>query len=529
MASLFKTHSAWFCCTCKQCLLQCSLNAFGTHHAQTSPLIECCVDADPASPRSAAARKFFTDPSSTNEGFTRGVPPSLGRTSTSNAVSNDQSTGFSTHARQPSAGAMSAQESGPLSNDQSISIVPDSTHTPYSSATAAGADSAAGLGSSFQTSGTFEPVQSQTASSRAVPDQSEGFGHVTAGQQYPISNQASQGSIDTNTSSRLLPEGSQGFGHAAQDQQYPISTQASQGSIDTSAGAGVPYVGTGGQFQGQSGFGSSTEAGTHARGLSQDLPGSAAGLVQADGSRNEFSAGPGATTGTHTAQPAAITTAAPLSSLPPSASWGQASFSPAPEVHETSAVYEPAVHAEATRFESQGSQPYSDVATDNAMATQGSMESQSMLQGPNFSQAQHEPSATHIDTDNYGGAEQQRLNEGSDDQFQNLPDVPSFSEGIMDLPSEARGTQGIAPSQGTSQMPMSGQGGFYQGGTESPSQRAAFRPLHRQLSAQAESLLRQSSSLTGVSQYNRLQSSGRLVRLHVTRIVTCPRMFHLHI
>lgn len=339
-----------------------------------------------------------------------------------------------------------------------------------------------------------------------MPEQAQGFRHVITGQQYPISRQASQGSIETNTSSRVLPEGSEGFGRVAQDQQDPISTQASQGSIDTNAGARVLYAGAGGrfggqsgfggQFGGQSGFGSTTEAGTHARGLSQDLPGSAAGLVQADES-GDFEAGPGTSTGTYTAEAAAVTTAAPLSSLPPSASWGQASFTPAPEVHEMPAVVEPAVHAEDTRFETQRSQPYSDVATDNAMATESPMEGQSAFQGSNLSQAQHDFSAPYASRTHHADADQERFDESSGDRSQTLPDVPSFSEGITDLPSEGQGTQGAVVDQGASHVPLRNEGGFHQGNVGSPSHGAASRPLHRQLSAQAESLLRQSSTLTG--------------------------------
>lgn len=374
--------------------------------------------------------------------------------------------GFSTHTQQPTATTAEApqhfeQGSTFLGNNQSAGFAPQTTEA--FSGTAAGAEPGTTPRSGLSSSTGFDqPVSSPTGSSQAVPTTTEGFGHVT------------------------------------QDQQYPMSTQASQGSIDTYAGTEVAAVSARGQFGGQRAFDRTAGTNDHARGMSQDLAGSAAGLVQADEAVADFSSGTDATTGSFAVEASPVTIAEPLTSVPPSASWGAAPSTPAPEVDAVPTPHEPAVHA-VPEFESQRSQPQSDVAVASGFSTATELpaEQQSVYQDSKVDQTQHDAfGASGTETDH---AQQQQSDDNFDDRAQKLPDVPSFSEGISDLPSEGQGGQGTPSYSSTTQMPMSSEAGFYQGNSEVPSHGPAFRPLHRQLSAQAESLLRQSSTMTGES------------------------------
>ena len=405
-------------------------------------------------------------------------------------TSNEQSTGFTsagTHAHYPAATtaeAATGQGSGVLEDDSSTGFGSHSTYAPQSAVTTAGGESAAGKDNSFLgSSSTFEPVSSPT---RSLP-QSEGFGGLTQEQQYPISTQASQGSIDTNAGAGV-PYSSAGGQYGGQ--QFPFSTQASQGSIDINAGSGAPTSAGGqfgGQFGGQSGFDDISQTGSHTQSLSQDLPNSAAGFAEASSVESTFPSGGGASTGAFSAETAPVITAQPLSSARPSDNWGTPPAF-APEVHAEPAMYavpaaaQPAVHAESAGYESQRSQPYSDAITAH---------DQTAIRGADEGQTQHDSFASGTDGV-FGTEQQQGFDDSLNDRFQKLPDVPSFS----DLPSERQGMQGTASQETIGQTPLSHEG-FYQGSSEGSSQGQAFRPLHRQLSAQAESLLRQSSTLTG--------------------------------
>ena len=406
-------------------------------------------------------------------------------------TSNEQSTGFTsggTHAQYPiatTAEAAAGQGSGVLENDSSTGFGSHSTYAPQTAGATAGGESAAGQHSSFLgSSSTFEPVSSPT---RSLPQ--SGFGGLTQEQQYPISTQASQGSIDTNAGAGV-PYSSGGGQYGGQ--QFPFSTQASQGSIDTNVGSGAP-TNAGGQFEGQSAFDDISQTGSHTQSLSQDLPNSAAGFVEASSVESTFPRGDGASTGAFSAETTPVITAQPLSSARPSDNWGTAPAF-APEVHAEPAVYavpaiaQPAVHAESAGYESQRSQPYSDAVTASDSAT---AHDQTAFGDRNVGHTQHDSFASGVDG-TFGTEQQQGFDDSLNDRFQKLQDVPSFS----DLPSERQGMQGTAPQEAIGQMPLSNEG-FYQGSSEGSSQGQAFRPLHRQLSAQAESLLRQSSTLTG--------------------------------
>ena len=460
--------------------------------------------AEPASPGTVSARQFFTNPSSKEGvgGFTQGVAPSLGRTPTSSLTSNDQASGFSSRST--------------FAHHPTSSGGADSFSTPKPSYP-------------FATRSAFEtaPAVSERAGSAALSSkaESEGFAQL---QQPP--------------------------------QQYPISTQASQGSVDTNAGGGAPAASSG--FSSGLPAALSPEGSYQATASAQDLPESAAELVQGSG---HLSSGPN---GTEQAPSSVAVDTVPLdatlSSLPPSASWGAA---PSPAVPAEPAL--PAVYS-SDGYQAQGTQSEAFSSHDNQQT------SFPPLTGSTSSSLIDHASSYNTSHDHHVGA---MSSAGA-----GLTDVPSFGEGISELPSQPHGSsdlplaysEGQLPAgteaqfqplrqgatqlpsrneeeqfqpltQGASQLSIGHEDQFQQGSSVLPlgstgsgfsqdeqllsgddgqvplgsegqfpqqgragvgSYEGAHRPLHRQLSAQAESLLRQSSTMTGDS-------------LCVTTVLTC--------